>query len=339
MLKNIFDNFLNWFNNTLKFLLGVFVPSKAFSWQTLIGLSIFSWLMSFWATNIFKILLESFSWLFLILGVFWATSSNKAFSIGKVSLSPWITGALITIYLSGVFTRELSPYALVFWPLVSAVVAALPVCLDGNFKPKIPDRDKRQPLVWLFTTQLILSSWFQFYFLVQNWLVQYPTITADTFRQSAFVVRITIEESQQRLPRGVTILDLMASRLEERLDNQPWSDVERMLLPSEREQLIEQIKAQVMQELTSDDIKEDNLWQVSSGEISLRDSGYNLDLQALWQGPRSQPQPYLLTKSCQIISVTRRTDIGISLLGQVKCDPAEGWGVPKPIVTSQSPTL
>lgn len=334
-----FGNLFKWLKNTFQSLLGVFFPDRAFSWQTIIGLSLFSWLMSFLATNIFIIILASFSWLFLILGVCWASSSNKALRIGKVHLSPWITGALVTLYLFGILTGGLSPYVLVVWPLISAVIAALPACLDGNLKPTIPAKDKRQPLVWLFTTQLIVSSWFQFYFLVQDWLVQYPTIAADTFRESAFVTRITIDKSQQRLPRGVTILDLMASRLEEQLDNQPWSDVERMLLPSEREQLIEQIKAQVMQELASPDIKEDNLWQVSLGEISLRDSGYNLPLTALWQGPRSQTQANLLTKSCQIISVNRQAENGISLVSQVECDPVEGWGVAEPIVTSQYPTL
>jgi hypothetical protein len=342
MIRKIFDNLLNWVNNLLKTLFGVFNPETAFSWQTLIGLSVFSWAMSFLATSIFTIILASFSWLFLILGVYWATTSNKSLSIGKVLLSPWITGALITIYIFGIITGELSAYALVVWPLISAVIAALPTCLGENFQPKIPDRDKRQPLVWLFTTQLILSSWFQFYFLLQNWLVQYPTIAADTFEKSAFVVRLSTEESRQRLPRGTTILDLIASRLEEQLNNQDWSDVEQILLLREREQLIEQIQqidTQVRQEIDSPDIKEDNLWQVSLGEISLRESGYNLQLNTLWQGPRSQIQPNLLTKSCQIISVNRQTDIGISLVSQIECDPVEGWRVAEPIVTSQSPTL
>ncbi|MEQ9483014.1 DUF5357 family protein [Coleofasciculus sp. F4-SAH-05] len=342
MIRKIFDNLLNWVNNLLKTLFGVFNPETAFSWQTLIGLSVFSWAMSFLATSIFTILLASFSWWFLILGVYWATTSNKSLSIGKVLLSPWITGALITIYIFGIITGELSAYALVVWPLISAVIAALPTCLGENFQPKIPDRDKRQPLVWLFTTQLILSSWFQFYFLLQNWLVQYPTIAADTFEKSAFVVRLSTEESRQRLPRGTTILDLIASRLEEQLNNQDWSDVEQILLLREREQLIEQIEqidTQVRQEIDSPDIKEDNLWQVSLGEISLRESGYNLELKALWEGPRSQTQANLLTKSCQIISINRQTDIGIRLVSQVECDPVEGWRVAEPIVTSQSPTL
>jgi hypothetical protein len=342
MIRKIIENLLTWVNNLLKTISGIFNPATAFSWQTLIGLSLFSWAMSFLATSIFTIILASFSWWFLILGVYWATTSNKDISIGKVLLSPWITGALVTIYIFGIVTGELSAYALVVWPLISAVIAALPTCLGENFQPKIPARDKRQPLVWLFTTQLILSSWFQFYFLVQDWLVQYPTIAADTFEKSAFVVRLSTDESRQRLPRGTTILDLIASRLEEQLNNQDWSEVEQILLLREREQLIEQIEqidTQVRQEIDSPDIKEDNLWQVSLGEISLRESGYNLELKAFWEGPRSQTQPYSLTKSCQIIAVNRQTDIGISLVSQVECDPVEGWGVAEPIVTSQYPTL
>ncbi|MEQ8466893.1 DUF5357 family protein [Coleofasciculus sp. E1-EBD-02] len=342
MIRKILNNILNWANNLLRTIFEIFNPDTAFSWQTLIGLSVFSWAMSFLATNIFTIILASFSWWFLILGVYWATTSNKDISIGKILLSPWITGALVTIYIFGIVTGELPAYALVVWPLISAVIAALPTCLGENFKPKIPDRDKRQPLVWLFTSQLILSSWFQFYFLVQDWLVQYPTIASDTFEKSAFVVRLSTDESRQRLPRGTTILDLIASRLEEQLNNKDWSDVEQILLLREREQLIEQIEqiaTQVRQEINSPDIKEDNLWQVELGEISLRESGYNLELKAFWEGPRSQIQPNLLTKSCQIISVNRQTDIGISLVSQIECDPVEGWRVAEPIVTSQSPTL
>jgi hypothetical protein len=342
MIRKILNNILNWANNLLRTIFEIFNPDTAFSWQTLIGLSVFSWAMSFLATNIFTIILASFSWWFLILGVYWATTSNKDISIGKILLSPWITGALVTIYIFGIVTGELPAYALVVWPLISAVIAALPTCLGENFKPKIPDRDKRQPLVWLFTSQLILSSWFQFYFLVQDWLVQYPTIASDTFEKSAFVVRLSTDESRQRLPRGTTILDLVASRLEEQLNNKDWSDVEQILLLREREQLIEQIEqiaTQVRQEINSPDIKEDNLWQVELGEISLRESGYNLELKAFWEGPRSQIQPNLLTKSCQIISVNRQTDIGISLVSQIECDPVEGWRVAEPIVTSQSPTL
>ncbi|MFP4099830.1 DUF5357 family protein [Coleofasciculus sp.] len=342
MIRKIIENLLNWVNNLLKTISGIFNPATAFAWQTLIGLSLFSWVMSFLATSIFTIILASFSWWFLILGVYWATTSNKSLSIGKVLLSPWITGALVTIYIFGIVTGELSAYALVVWPLISAVIAALPTCLGENFQPKIPDRDKRQPLVWLFMTQLILSSWFEFYFLVQDWLVQYPTIASDTFEKSAFVVRLSTEESRQRLPRGTTILDLIASRLEEQLNNQDWSDVEQILLLREREQLIEQIEqidTQVRQEIDSPNIKEDNLWKVSLGEISLRESGYNLELKAFWEGPRSQIQANLLTKSCQIIAVNRQTDIGISLVSQVECDPVEGWGVAEPIVTSQYPTL
>jgi len=342
MIRKILNNILNWVNNLLRTIFEIFNPDTAFSWQTLIGLSVFSWAMSFLATNIFTIILASFSWWFLILGVYWATTSNKDISIGKILLSPWITGALVTIYIVGIVTGELPAYALVIWPLISAIIAALPTCLGENFKPKIPDRDKRQPLVWLFTSQLILSSWFQFYFLVQDWLIQYPTLASDTFEKSAFVVRLSTDESRQRLPRGTTILDLVASRLEEQLNNQEWSDIEQILLLREREQLIEQIDqiaTQVRQEIASPDIKEDNLWKVRLGEISLRESGYNLELKAFWEGPRSQTQANLLTKSCQIISVNRQTDIGISLVSQVECDPVEGWRVAEPIVTSQSPTL
>lgn len=339
MLK-LLNKLLTWLNNTFKFFLGIFTPETAFSWQTLIGLSLFSWGMSFLATSIFHFILASFSWFFLILGVYWATTSNKSLSIGKILLSPWITGALITCYIFGIFTGELPTYALVIWPLISAVIAALPICLDQDFRPMIPAKDKRQSLVWILTTQLILSCWFQFYFLVQNWLIQYPTITVDTFKESAFVVRINPDQSRQKLPRGITILDLMASRLKKQLNNQPWFSVEEILLIRERDKLIqriEQIKAEVMEEIASPVIKEDSLWEISLGDIypGDREGAYRLELQALWQGPRSQPEPNLITQSCQIKSVNQGTDTDTALISQVQCDPAKGWGVGEPLVSPE----
>ncbi|HBL12070.1 MAG TPA: hypothetical protein DD379_11795 [Cyanobacteria bacterium UBA11162] len=334
MLK-FFTTFYNGFLDRVKSLLGSFDPPNSFSWQTLIMLSLFSVFMAWLATGLMRDLLAHFGCIFLILGVYWGTTANKALRIGDVPLSPWITGAITSIYIFRAFVGELSPKALIAWPLISAVIAALPPCLDENFKPKIPPKEKRQNLALLLTSQLILSCWFQFYFVVQNWLMEYPTLLTDNFRQSAFVVQVGTPPSVARLPRGVSILDLTTSKLQKELNNKPWSDVERILLPQEREKLFNQISVQVKEQIASTRIKEDEFWQVEYKNPSIRGSGYNLELQALWQGPRSQSEPYFITKSCQITPVNRQRGEEMFQVSLVKCEPASGWGVRKSFVATQ----
>ncbi|WP_228060879.1 DUF5357 family protein [Coleofasciculus sp. LEGE 07092] len=316
-------------------MLDKYKPPKAFSWQTLILLNLFSWLMAWLATSLVQFLLIHLGWIFLIFGIYWWTSGNKLFKIGGFPLSPWIAGGVICGYIFGFILGNFLAAALILWPLISAVIAALPIILGSDLKLKMPPPEYRQALVWLFTSQFLLSCWFQFYFLTQDWLTEYPTILTDNFNRSAFVINVTPPPlSKERLPRGVTILDLMGSRIEEQLRNKPWSDVERSLLPSEREKLLNEMANEVRQEMASNEIEEDDLWQIGYN-ISLRDSGYNLELQAIWQGPRSQIQEYIISKPCQITQLNRQTDVGINTISQVKCEPARGWGVAEPIVATR----
>ncbi|HBY79692.1 MAG TPA: hypothetical protein DEG47_22425 [Cyanobacteria bacterium UBA11148] len=196
------------------------------------------------------------------------------------------------------------------------------------------------------TSQLILSCWFQFYFVVQNWLIEYPTLLTDNFRQSAFVVQMPTLEvvnipQVKILPRGISILDLTASKLKDELNDKPWSDVERVLLPKKREELLRKITNQVKEEMKQEiasaqiQIKEDEFWQVEYKNISMRGSGYNLELQALWQGPRSQSEPYSITKSCQITPVNEQIGEESFQISEVKCNPATGWGVGESFAATQ----
>ncbi|HBY79693.1 MAG TPA: hypothetical protein DEG47_22430, partial [Cyanobacteria bacterium UBA11148] len=91
MLK-FFTTFYNGFLDRVKSLLGSFDPPNSFSWQTLIMLSLFSVFMAWLATGLMRDLLAHFGCIFLILGVYWGTTANKALRIGDVPLSPWITG-------------------------------------------------------------------------------------------------------------------------------------------------------------------------------------------------------------------------------------------------------
>lgn len=321
----------------------------AFSWQTLILLSVFSYFMAWLATGIVQTLLINFGWIFLIGGVLWATSSSKLLQIGPIHLSPWITGALVSIYIFSQITGELTREALISWPLISAVIASLPDILDAKsgFKLKAPPPPKRQDLVILFGTQFLLSCWFQFSFLLQDWVAQYPSVLADDFQQSAFVTKVSTPLVSP-IPRGAVILDEMEPKLSQRLNARPWPEVERLLLPQERAKLINALTEQTKQDLAKEDssLEEDNLWQITPN-VTARSSGYNLQLRAIWQGPRSgRLSDYSITKTCQIIQsappvrspATATTNAqptpSPAPVSNLDCEPAEGWGVDKPILAT-----
>jgi hypothetical protein len=131
------------------------------------------------------------------------------------------------------------------------------------------------------------------------------------------------------------ILNSIEPRLRDRLNGKPWPQVERSLLKEERIKLIDTIEAQAMQEVTP--LEEDGLWQVNS-DVSSRKGGYNLKLQADWQGPRSQLKSPSVTKSCQITQAFPRRSAAtkpinakqapsVTPISRFKCDPAKGWGV------------
>jgi hypothetical protein len=311
----------------LKWLKKLVTPPRAYSWQTLILLSLFSYVMSFLATGLVRNWLSTWGWIFLIWGVGWATNEQPIY-IGPFCLSPWITGALVCIFIFGSWSDGLPPLALIWWPPVSAVIAAMPHFLEKGLKLRLPPPRVRQQLVILFGSHLLISCWFQFYFVAQNLLYQYPSLLADDFSQSAFVVKLKTQPPTT--PRGAIILNLMEPHILQDLDNQPWSQVEQWFL--EQQKQIQAVRKQVQKELPK---AEEDLWWLFDSKEFPSASGYNLKMWALWQGPRSKPENYHIEKLCQINQVYPQpdTDTGTTpefdevqptsiAIAEVKCTPA-----------------
>src|SRR5689334_7413832 len=72
-----------------------FVPDRAYSWQTLIYLSLFSWAISSFATGAIKDTIAFFGWLFLIAGTAWYTTDDPA----RIPGTYMPVGAVITGFL------------------------------------------------------------------------------------------------------------------------------------------------------------------------------------------------------------------------------------------------
>jgi len=338
---------LKWIGEFFQKIVNNFIPPNIFSYQTLFLLSLFSYFMSRFSDGIVRKLLLAMVGIFLVLGTYWATTANKKLWLYRdekakpkkegLPLSPWITSTIVCVYLFITFPRLIfgsipesgGQAALVAWPMISAVIAALPDFMglkeDDELTTKTPPPPKRQNLVILFGINILLSCWFQFYFVIQSWLTQYPSLLADDFTESAFVVNVAPTQSEQ--PRGVKILNEMELPLQEKLSGQLWSEVEKLLLKEEREKWVTSIADNAKTKLSP--VKEDRLWIVTS-DVSSRDSGYNLELQAIWQGPRSPSRkPYPIQKSCQITPVAPQA----VETGSVKCEPVKGEaGGSEPII-------
>lgn len=312
-------------------LIQTFRPPSAFSWQTLFWLSVFSYCMSLLANGIIQELLSNFGWIFLILAVFWGTSASEQWKIGALPLSPWITGALTSIYIFVVIAGnsvESSEAAIIYWPLISAIIAVIPSFVKDELNMGPPQPQQRQNIAILLLSQLLLTCWFQFYFIIQGWLEEYPSVLADRqVHRSAFVVKL--EPNRRLNPRGASILEMMGSQLKEQLDSRPWSEVEKLLLPEELEQLVQRLEQQAKDQISR--VEEDVWWEVKH-DISSRGSGYNLEIKEVWKGPRSGTQNYSVTRSCQISQVYPQSAGANTAVSEVKCGPLKGWGIDDPII-------
>ncbi|PHJ53903.1 hypothetical protein VF14_36765 [Nostoc linckia z18] len=320
-------------NTLLKDLFGVFkfveglyagikkllVPPKAYSWQTFIYLSVFSWIVSYFAIGYIKDIIAFVGWLFLIAGTAWYTTQDPLRVPGTfMPVGAVITGFLVSVFAFGSQKDVITPTTIVFWPTISALITAIPEFIEGtdtDAKAQIPKPEDRQKIIILVASSMLLSCWIQFYFVVDNWLEEYPTLKSDTFKTSTFVVRN--QEPPKAPPNGILVLDKLQPIVEEQIAQTPWSEVEKWLLDAK--QRVESLGRGVIQKnLVKYDEKE--LWRVEP-RVSNTKSGYILDLLSIWIGPSSNPRGYYLKKSCRIEPVAATIKAGDKItVGEIECD-------------------
>lgn len=293
-----------WLTQTLEMLKAVLLPSRYFAWQTVIYMSLFSWLMSLLARTVeamaFTVgLLATLSWICLALGVGWALEANKIRPFG-VSIAPWVSGAILCLFLFGSWGGRWLQPALVSWPLVSFAVVAAPKLVSWDFNLKDPPGQVRQQLALLFCLSLLFSSWFQFYFRIQTWVRDYPSLVADSVENSAFVYRFPGQTVA--LPAGVNHLTVAEEMLREQVHNKPWPSVERWLLNLDGQR--QAMERQVKSHMGLDPSLEDSLWRIDFQPLS-NGNGYILKLWAIWSGPAANQSGYYLEKSCLLMPVSQ----------------------------------
>lgn len=294
-----------------------FTPQKIYSWQTAIILCLFAWLLALITTQPIRFILIQSGWIFLIIGVGWMTTENPI-KAWELSLSPWITGLLVCVFLFVTDWQSGVPrIAFILWPVTSALIAAFPSTFSPETGFHLPPIPVRPRLLILFLSNLLLLCWILFYFQVQDWLETYPELRQESFRNSGFVV--AIGRPDVATSRGIQVANLMAEEVILQTNGNPRSEVERWLFDLQNNEAApSQFRAQVMKRLTGlgqNRRADQDFWQL---EIVIAEPEYQLILGARWMGPSASKGSYIVQQACQItFAGDKPTD-----LARVECAPA-----------------
>ncbi|MFQ4141094.1 septal junction protein FraD [Chlorogloeopsis sp. ULAP02] len=330
LIKDAFGLF-NLFGDVYERIRKILIPPKAYSWQTLIYLSIFSLLMSSLSSGLVRDIIAFCGWLFLIAGTAWYTTDNPLLIPGtNMPVGALITGFLVSAFAFRQQEDVITTNTIVFWPTISALITAIPEFFEGtgtDVNPQIPKLEDRQKIIILIASSMVLSCCLQFTFVVNKWYQEYPSLKKDNF-QRTFVVKLV--PSSETSQNGAIILDKLEPRIEQQIAERPWSEVEQWLL--EARQRVGNLGRQVI-EANLREYEERSLWRVEPRIYNLK-SGYKLDLFSIWSGPSSAGRGYYLRKTCRIEPIAKSNNTFVrsrtddkSVIAEFDCDP-----VSKPIL-------
>ncbi len=278
-------------------------PKRWDSWQTLMLMAIFSAVLGSLATDLAQIIISSCGWIWLILSVWWIVYEyKKQLTIGFWFPGPWIISGLIVLFLSSTFPRIPKSALLILWAPLSAAIDVLPNFIQSNSVSKEPEwaqpnLNKRQGILLLVLTHLLIACWVQFYFLLQNWLTAYPSLRAENLGRGNFIVNIQPEATN----RGRDILKLSEAALRDELKDKSWPEVERWLLETNRSmaKLQDEVKIRLGQQAVR--FPEDDWWRLG-GKVT--GGEYDFELQAYLQRPNTQRPGRNVTMLCRINPTT-----------------------------------
>lgn len=274
-------------------------PERLYSWQTAMALCVLAWVMSFPTDPPIQNLLVRLGWICLIAGVGWMTTENPI-ALWGLSFGPWLTGILICIFLFISNPEESLPrIAVILWPVIAAFVAAFPASFKPTTGLQVPPIQTRTRLILLLLSNLLIMAWILLFYLMQDWLVNYPGLRQEDFSQSNFVAAVGEVPPQE--DRGANIVQAMSATLEGEVTGKPRSEVERWLLQLREDPDAPNVfRDQVFDRLaltTPPDVRDGKLWQF---EIRITEPAYRMVLGARWMGPSAYSEGYLMQRSCQI---------------------------------------
>ncbi len=288
----------------------VLYPAKWDSWQALIWVSVFSWSVSLLSAGLVQEIIATVAWVFLVLGVHWFVHEEglitrpkddkskinvkKGLTINNIFLGPWITGALICVYLFGHLMGRFPPLAFVVWPPLSAAIAVIPKFIKlgpaGTPIWVTPEAKFRLGLIILVLSNILLSCWFQFYFATQAWVREYPSLANQDLRRSSFMVKVGAPPVTPE--RGRLLLEQAEATLQADLGSLAWTETQRWF--QDFPQAFLRFRESLSQQ--AGDSQEKKMWALD-GRI-LPD--YSVQLYAVWQGPSAELGGYHFTRTCKV---------------------------------------
>lgn len=317
----------------------IFIPPKAFSWQTLIYLSLFSWLMSSLADqgSAIRDIIAFFGWMFLIAGTSWYTTDKPLYIPGTVMpIGAVITGGIVSIFA---FQQDFDETGIVrtviFWPTISAIITAIPEFFEGSgtdVKRQLPKLEDRQSIIVLIGCCILLSCWLNLSIVVDDWFKQYPSaqypIDQEKFPRTNDLLT-TLEPENKTPQNGVLVLNKLQSAVETSLEGRNWSEVERWLKRARQNRNANGLGQKIIN-IHLAGFEEKELWEVKTDvdNIDPKDiNSYRLDLFVVWKGPSASKNRYYLKNSCQLEPIAESIDIIGSqperiTVAEIECLPA-----------------
>lgn len=312
-------------------LANLIISPRSFSWKTLILFGLFFWIMALvFGGLIGNLRLQNiFSFwgcLVIVCGYAWFTVENPLIVQG-FSLSTWILVEVLCLFLASLQPKNIQ----VIWmiaPVLSAIFAAWPefMAAERNLK-NLKNEQRFKLLIWLLI-HLVISSWINFYLMIQYWVKEYPSLLADDLSQSDFVVKI--QPFSRPTTGGEKVLNAMERQLKIQVDGKLWMVAENWLKNVNQ---LEKLQNQAKQRISR--VQEKNLWKFRT-KVTAQKTGYNLLMIAEWQGPSSHPQGYLLKKVCQVNPVTRQpTPVNSNLRRERRKNNASAATTPQVKITAK----
>ncbi|MCH4904208.1 hypothetical protein GSN00_07365 [Cylindrospermopsis raciborskii CHAB3438] len=295
------------------------MPPRSFSWQTFIYLSIFSWGISYLATGIIKDIIAFTGWIFLFTGTAWYTTDSPVRVPGTfMPVGALLTGFIFSVFAFGHGENAITVRTIVLWPTIAAIITALPQFFTGDgISPKatLPKLEVRQKIILLLSWSMLISCWLQFNFVTDKWLKEYPSLSAQSFQRSNFVIKF--EPKASKPEPGNIILHKIEPLILQQITNRPWSEVERWLL--EANQQVGNL-GKIMINKNLREFEEKGLWKIEPRVVNIK-SGYRLDLLSIWQGPTDSKKGFYLRKSCYIEPIASEyTTDNKNVKAKIKCD-------------------
>ncbi len=203
-------------------------------------------------------------------------------------------GLLLSIILLDDLPYKWRDQAMVVtWPLLTASVRSVPKFFRGQILPSWPPIPIRKELTVMFLFHVLVSLWLQFGFLLNQWLIDYPSLLSEDFTRSSFAIATSIEAP--KVPRGEIMINSMESFLREEIEGQRWPRATQIIsgLVEKRISIDKEVKKRLP------NIAENELWKLQ-GSLVQRQAGYGITLFAVWTGlPLTSKKSYL-EKSCEI---------------------------------------